>query len=442
MNSASTALMMIPLIFLMPLQSGRPELPVDPSPAGQGQASAITLPQVLERILLNNPELEAAEHTAEAAAARIVQARLRPNPEISATAEQFGSRGPVGFWGLLESDIQVSQRIELGNKRPLRVRSAEADLALARQGLEARRSELLWGASLAFLEAISAQERVKNRQELYRLAEQTQLLVAERVAAGRVSPVEGTRAAASLASARLELDRSIRESEARRDWLAGLWGGSGSEIAAVAGLFEIPPAPAGLHESCLDNNPELQVASAAIDAQRAQLELERAVGKPDLTVSAGYRYLSLEGQSTWTAGISIPMPFSDRRQGAVAEQRSLLARAQSERDALERRLRFALQQARHDHDLAATTAETLRRLALPAAREAAAALEEGYRLGKFDYLQVLDAARTLAEYQSQYIESVAAGMKAALEIQRLSSCTAAEIPPDNGAGRKESDHAK
>ncbi|MBM3792406.1 MAG: TolC family protein, partial [Acidobacteria bacterium] len=195
-------------------------------------------------------------------------------------------------------------------------------------------------------------------------------------------------------------------------------------------------------EACLEKNPELQAAAAAIDARRAQLEMERAESRPDWTVSAGYRHLRLEGASTWTAGISIPLPFSDRRQGAIAEVRSLLARSQSEKAVLERRLRAALQQARHDHGLAAATADTLYRLALPAAREAAAALEEGYRLGKFDYLQVLDAARTYAEYQSQYIESVAAGMKAALEIERLASCTQAGAPPGPGASRGESNHEK
>jgi hypothetical protein len=54
--------------------------------------------------------------------------------------------------------------------------------------------------------------------------------------------------------------------------------------------------------------------------------------------------------------------------------------------------------------------------------EAISAVEEGYRLGKFPYMNVLDAQRTYAELRRRYIEAVASGLQATVAIDRLGPC--------------------
>jgi cobalt-zinc-cadmium efflux system outer membrane protein len=55
-------------------------------------------------------------------------------------------------------------------------------------------------------------------------------------------------------------------------------------------------------------------------------------------------------------------------------------------------------------------------------------VEEGYRLGKFEFLNVLDAQRTYAELQGKYIEAVASGLKAAIDVDRLLRCESPAVP--------------
>ncbi|MBE3123883.1 MAG: TolC family protein, partial [Planctomycetes bacterium] len=71
--------------------------------------------------------------------------------------------------------------------------------------------------------------------------------------------------------------------------------------------------------------------------------------------------------------------------------------------------------------LASSFAEAtiLRDEVLPAAEAAFTASSEGYRLGKFGYLDVLDAQRTFFETQGQYIEALAAYHRAAADVERL-----------------------
>lgn len=413
------------LLFSIPLCGSllTDQLRAQDTSAAPGHVSQLTLAQALQRVADRNPELAFSELEIQAAAARVAQAGVRPNPQFEATAENLSF--PLvgdGFLHYAESTLQVSQRLELGNKRSLRIRAAENEVAVARSEFAVKRVELMYAASLAFAEALAAQERLANQQELNRLAQQSYATVVERVAAGKVSPVEQTRAAVALASSQIEAEKHKRALIAAKDWLASLWGGSSADFDQVLGRFAIPPVAVNLGDSCLQNNPEVRLAAAASDARGATLALEQANRRPDLTFSAGLRRLSLDQQQVWVTGISVPIPIFDKRQGTIAEARVRLEQAREAEKAVTWRLSAALTQARHEHENALLEAGTLRESALPAAREAAAAVEEGYRLGKFDFLNVLDAQRTYAELQGKYIEAVASGLKATLVIERLARC--------------------
>lgn len=386
----------------------------------------IVLPQALMRVFMNNPELTVSELEIHAAAARILQAGLKPNPEFSSEGENLAAMGGDGLFRYTESTFRISQRLELGGKRAGRVLAAEKEMGIARVILEGKKADLYAATSRAFGEVLANQERLGNQRELNRLSRQAHSIVVERVAAGKVSPVEQIRATVALVSAQLEEEKLARTLEASKDKLAALWGGTHRDYDDVQGRFEIPPASSGSAKPCMEENPEVKTASATIDSRAALLALEQAARKPDVTVSAGYRHLNLEGQGAWVAAVSVPLPLFDKRQGAIAEARIRVDKSLSEKKAIEWRLRANLTQAIHDHGRALLEATTLTRTALPAAKEALAAVEEGYRFGKFDFLNVLDAQRTYAELQRRYIEAVASGLQAAIEIERIAHCDSPE----------------
>jgi len=68
---------------------------------------------------------------------------------------------------------------------------------------EATRIEVLTQVTQAFVEVLSAQQRLRLNLELVRLAEQVLRTATERVRAGKVSPVEETRAQVALSTSRL-----------------------------------------------------------------------------------------------------------------------------------------------------------------------------------------------------------------------------------------------
>jgi outer membrane protein, heavy metal efflux system len=357
-----------------------------------------------------------------AASARILQAGVKPNPEVIATAENFAAVGGPGPFSSAESTLQLSQRFELGGKRALRVQVEELGKSLAGKSLAVKQAELLTIAALAFADVLACQERLGNQRHSTRLALQSHQIVLERVAAGKVSPVEQTRATVALASAELDEDKQLRALTAAKDRLAALWGGNQADFERVEANFQMPPSLPSSQALCLEALPEVQLAAAFVDYRKSLLAQAEASRKPDLTISAGLRHLNQEGQMAWVAGISLPLAWFDKKQGAIAEARILIDKSQTEKLVVERRIRAELAQLRHDFAAAQSEVKKLTDIALPAAKDALAAVEEGFRYGKFDYLNVLDAQRTYTELQRRYIEAVASGLKAAIEVDRFSRC--------------------
>jgi cobalt-zinc-cadmium efflux system outer membrane protein len=77
-----------------------------------------------------------------------------------------------------------------------------------------------------------------------------------------------------------------------------------------------------------------------------------------------------------------------------------------------------LQQQREQLQTSRAQAEQLAQQVLPAAESAYEVAAKGFALGKFSYLEVLDAQRTLAEARSLYLEQLVATHQAAADITR------------------------
>ncbi len=98
---------------------------------------------------------------------------------------------------------------------------------------------------------------------------------------------------------------------------------------------------------------------------------------------------------------------------------SSLSKAESERKAAELKVLSSLAETYQRVSTAFVEAQTLKDQVLPSLRNAFEAVQEGYRFGKFGYLDVLDTQRTLFESQSQYLEAVANYRKGIAELERL-----------------------
>lgn len=182
----------------------------------------ITLADAVALSLVNNPELTAFSLEKRAAEARLIQSRLIPNPELSALLENIG--GAKEVTGGVQTTIQLSQLIELGGKRSARTHVANLSQDLAEKDYEKKRIEVLSEVSRAFVRTLSAQRHLIIAEEMTGLAGQFVKTVSERVMAGKVSPVEETKARVALSSVMVEQERARLELASARKGLSSMWG--------------------------------------------------------------------------------------------------------------------------------------------------------------------------------------------------------------------------
>jgi cobalt-zinc-cadmium efflux system outer membrane protein len=391
----------------------------------------ITLRQALALALMHNPELAASTWDVRSGEARITQAGLFPNPEIEVEVENFGGsreeENPDGtsdsvkrFDGA-ETTVALSQLIEIGGKRSKRKQVATSEHDLLRWDFEAKRLDTITEVTNAFIDLLGLQERMVLTDNLVDLSQDVFNTVSERVKAGKVSPVEETRAKVALSTIQIEQERVLRELEAGRKRLAATWGSNTPVFKRAAGDLETISAlpPYQLLLSRIAQNPDIARWDAEIEQREAALSLEKAQRLPDLTIAGGVRYLEESNDQTYVMGLSLPLPLLDRNQGAIREASNDLHKAKEERTAAEVNAVATLDEVYQSLLSAYNEVTVLKETILPGAESAFNASNEGYLEGKFSYLDVLDVQRSLFDAEDTYINSLVAYHRALTSIERL-----------------------
>jgi len=387
-----------------------------PEPSG-----IITLRHALAYALVHNPALAVFSWEIRVADARRLQASLLPNPEFEVEVEEFGGVDERRGFDGSETTIQLGQLIELAGKRSKRTRLAALEKDLAGWDYESKRLDVMNQVAQAFVDVLASQERLALLKELVDLSEQVFIAVEQRVNAGKDSPVEQTKAKVALTTIQIEWERAKLILVSARKQLVATWGSSTPVFTKVAGQFDnVSPIPSdSVLIASVSQNPDIARWAMEMEQRQATVDLEKAQAIPDPTVFGGARRFNETDDTAFLLGISIPLPLFDRNQGNILAAKYRLAKAREERKAVETGLYAALAEAYQALSSAFAETTALRNDVLPGAQSAFDAASRGYREGKFGYLQLLDAQRTLFEARGQYVESLAAYHKARAEVERL-----------------------
>ena len=378
------------------------------------QAQTLTLDTALQSAFANNPELAAARWEIEIAEGGRQQAGLIPNPVVSWDAEDTRRDSRT-------TTIKLSQTLELGGKRGARVDVATRAQDAAALTLEQRRNGLRADVIDSYYAALRAQERLDLAQRSLALAERGLIVANGRVSAGKSSPVEATRAQVQLSEIRLELNRaqiSLTDTYRR---LAASTGSATPDFQAVASHSQPTPTlpTAALLLERLEQTAELRLAELQILQNEASVGLEKAQRIPDLDVSIGSQYDASVRERVNVVGVSMPIPLFNRNQGNVLAASRRADQARDLRNAAELRLRTETRQALDLWQTANTEVRAFNQQILPAAQNAVDSATRGFEMGKFNFLDVLDAQRTLIAARTQYLTATAQATDAWVRIERI-----------------------
>ncbi|MPV69711.1 TolC family protein [Burkholderia sp. BE17] len=379
-------------------------------------AAPLTLADALDTAARGNPALRGARADVDASAGALMQAGARPNPELSFLQEGFRRAERT-------STVLLNQTIELGGKRSARLDVASYGRQSADASLDEQRAAVRADVIAAFYGLLAAQRQLQVTEESAVIAARSADLAGRRAQAGKVSPVEATKAQVAAAAVLIEVATARGRVDVAREKLNAAMGGARTDRRDAVGDLEVVPAvdPLPALVERLDDAPLARIARAEMLRSNAAVSLERARRIPDVTVSAGVKRVTTGGvpDNQAVVGVSIPIPLFNTNKGALLEATHKAERANADLDRERARLRLELTQAYANFEAAAQEARRLKTDILPGARTALDAMSRGYQLGKFGFLDVLDAQRTLFQGQSQYVRALADAHAARADIGRL-----------------------
>jgi cobalt-zinc-cadmium efflux system outer membrane protein len=412
--------LLCPVIFIAGMVHAQETGSVNRPPAAYSAVNAaqipqiVMLPQAIDLALRNNPEIAAALHEVDALKGVRQQAGAIPNPELAYLIEDLRKETRT-------TTAQINQPIELGGKRSARIVAAERGSDVAYASLEAKKLDVRKQVVAAFYTVLSAQERYGLAQDSLHIADRALTIATKRVAAGKVSPLDETKARVARAAARVEVSQAASELVVARNRLAATWGAPQVAFDRVEGTIDILPSvpdQAAL-EARLKQSADITRAQSEIARRQALAGVERSKRIGDLTLTIGNKRDETLGRNQTVVGFSVPLPLFDRNQGNLKEALSRSDQAQDELHATEVRVHNELNQAYQRLLSARTEAELYQTEILPDATSAFNAATKGFEYGKFAFIDVLDAQRTLFQAKSQYLRALSEAHIAAAEIERL-----------------------
>ena len=378
---------------------------------------AFDLNKALSLALLHNPRLASFSREVRASEARALQAGVISNPDIEFEMDDINANG----FDDVSTSINVSQPLELAGKRVKRARSANMSVEVDRWEYEIVRLEVLADVKKAFAELIAAEEKLELTKEMAALSEQMLDIVAKRVEAGKDSPIEKTNAQISVMTAEIDVRNGLRDLYVAKTNLATVLGISVADFEFVDSDLDIlEPAPEfDAISDRIPQNPSVAKNEASVEYYRLRLDLEKAKRFPDLNLGAGTSSSLTESKNTYRFGLGISIPVFNRNRPAVSGAVYDLEKAQIDREAIEVAVMAELSEAYQRLISSYDEAIALRDNILPASEDVYSGISDGFSKGRFSYIEVLDAQRTLFELRSQYIETCIEYSFAKADIERL-----------------------
>jgi len=381
----------------------------------------LSLQMAINRAVAASPKLEAAASGIAAAAGSERQASLYPNPAASIEVGDFAGSGPQRGFRSTQATASVSQLIELGGKREARQGVALANRRGAEVDATTARLDLVRDVTVAYVDALTAQDGVSIAQDTELAAKQVLEDVTRRVNSARDPLFQKSKAEVAYSTSTIARRNAQQSSVAALQRLGKYWGALTVEetlVDPVAAHVDAP-LPIGIYEDRLRNSPDFERYLRLQESREAELRLAQANAVPDITATGGVRQFAGSSSVAFVAGVSIPIPIFNQNQGEIARAEAELRRVGQERRQAELERSQELVTAWTNWQTSWLESNGIKDDALPKAERAFRLALAGYRSGAFEYLEVLDAQRTFFEQRSNYIRAIAKLHDSRAQTERL-----------------------
>lgn len=399
------------------LMAFTPSLSVGAQPAQPDTVATgrITLVQALARVYRDNPELWKLRQERKIWDARILQAGLGSNPELTFVSEDFAGSAAFTDDRFSQFTLGLAQTWLLGNKLEYRHQLASLHQKQAYWDYRIQLQTLGFEVYQHYARLYNLAAEQKLLEELIVQAKEVHQLMSLKVEAGKLPPAALLQSELALKHLQQEIGAIKLRWQLEAQALSSLWGGISPDFTQLSGEWlQSELISLRALEKELQGHPRLARWQVEHEQRQLAWNVEQSQTVPDLNLSGGLRH---HPPFDWGLVLSmgLTLPSANRNQGNIEKARLRQEMWATEKNLEERSLQAQLIQA---YTLAQGEGQHLQLLreqvSLSQAQNQVAL--KAFASGKTGYLEVLISTQNLVLLRRQAIEVEGVYQQAMIQV--------------------------
>jgi len=406
-----------------PVQSQSPEPPQANALAQKPGAVTISLDDAIQMALQHNHNLLATRTLIQQNQAEETTANLRPNPVLMGDSQFLPIFQPNQFSAdyldnTTQFDLGVSYLFERGRKRQHRLQAAKDQTAVTRSQVADSERSLTFNVASQFINVELAESTLELATQDLKSFQNTVDIAEARYRVGDIGEADLLKIKIQM----LQFQTDVSSAQlARVQGLSDLRQLLGYESIGpdydVAGAFDYQPVTGNLEDfqaKALQSRPDLQAARLGVTAANSQRELQKAIGKRDITGQLNYTHLATNDLSLLG---QIQMPIFDRNQGEIARAGFAITQAQEQEKSVSGQALTDVRDAFENLHANDQIVGLYRSGYLDDAQQSRDISEYAYKRGAASLLDFLDAERSYRATQLGYRQALASYLLALEQLR-------------------------
>jgi len=388
--------------------------------------------------LANNPELKASELRWQMFASKVKPAGALDDPMIMLKIQSTPAREPFVFNKDTQSAkvIGISQQLPFWGKRGLRRDMARYEADSYHWAFEERRLELTRMIKESYYQLWSVDKGLEIVSKNLRILTDFVTITELKYSVGQGVQQDIFKAGlekSKMLDMQITLQQQRKSLEATLNYLLCRPGNSPVGPVADFSMPFITLSREQLNATAIDQRPQVKSLSSLENKAEASRRLARKERYPDFNLSAEYMIrdaVSTEmgtdpGDNMVSIGVTFNLPFQQgKRQAMVAESTFEKTMASEELHALKNTISYTINENLSQLERRRKMVELYRGGLIPQAAQSLQSALIGYRVGKVDFLTLLDSRMNLFNLERELYESQAEYM---MKLAQLEAAVGTEL---------------
>ena len=375
--------------------------------AEESKISSVTLEDAVKRTLAFSPQMASFDFKALSLDGEAQTAALNPGYTLGFELEDILGTGEVSGIKEAEATLTLSSVIELGDKVNARLATVDAKRSLVAAEKRAASLDILGEVNRRYINALTEEANLVLAKQGLELAQYAYHAVKQRVEAGATAEFEQHRAEAALSQARMDVLLVEKRVIQANTHLAMMWGDTSPSFVNVTGDFFSTPDTQTREDliQVMASSPFLETYADQFRITEANLRLIQANNQFDVSWSAGIRRMQGIDETALVAAVSVPLFQKSRNQGQYNALKAQFDTIEQERLAARQTLLSQINMLFYGRDQAILETQALKQNIIPPLEKALEQVKQSYENGRFSYLEWMTIQQELLNKRYALIQA-------------------------------------